>query len=138
MLVIAIIALQILFNLVNSRVDAYRIFKTKSIAHGINFGCYAALVGAECWYLQSSVLMTVIMCIQAFLNRQNWFDIPLNMRRRKHDKTITWDYQSRAKPPKAITDRIEYWIFGYNPAAIAITYMVLWVASLITLYILIK
>lgn len=124
------ILLQILFNLVNSRVDAYRILKNKTIAHGINFGCYGVLVVAECWYFNFSWLLIIAVCVEAFLNRQNWFDIPLNLRRRKTDNTITWDHMSKAKPPAAWWDRQEYKIFGSNGRAMAITYIVLWLVSL--------
>jgi len=120
------IALQIIFNLVNSRVDAYRILKHKTIAHGINLGCYALLVAAECWYLKLSWPFIIAMCVQAFFNRQNTFDIPLNLRR-----GLKWDYMSLDKPPKAWWDRQEYKIFGNNGRAMSITYIILWAISLL-------
>lgn len=129
MLTISItILLQMLFNVVNSRVDAYRILKNKTIAHGINLGCYAVVVGIEVYFLKMVWCMAAIFCIQAFLNRQNTFDIPLNLRR-----GLKFGYMSQDKPPKAWWDRQEYKIFGNNGRAIAITYAILWLISLITL-----
>lgn len=108
------------FNLINSQVDAYRILKHKTIAHAINFGAYGAVVlfliitqGMR-WY------DIMIFCVSAFCNRQLSFDIPLNLRR-----GLKWDYISTAKPPKAILDRIEIRIFGYNGRAPVVCYSVL-------------
>lgn len=123
------IIIQCLWNWLNSRLDAYRILKAKHIAHGINFGCYACLVGAQIYYLHLAWWIAAIFCLQAFFNRQITFDIPLNLRR-----GLKWFYVSLAKPPKAIMDRIEIAVFGYNGRAATISYGVFWVASLITLY----
>lgn len=108
------------FNLINSRVDAYRILKNKTIAHSINFGAYAVVVlfliitqGMR-WY------DIVIFCVSAFCNRQLSFDIPLNLRR-----GLKWDYVSTAKPPKAFLDRIEIRVFGYNGRAPVVCYAAL-------------
>ena len=67
----------------------------------------------------------------AMWNRQITFDIPLNLRRGK-----SWDYITMAKPPKAITDRIEIAIFGYNGKAITLTYIVLFILFTTILFLL--
>jgi hypothetical protein len=107
------------FNLINSRLDAYRILRHKQIAHGINFGAYMALVlflvylqACKQWPLDGIdwvyfILEAVNFLLSALCNRQLSFDIPLNLRR-----GLKWDYQSVANPPKAIMDKIERWFFG--------------------------
>ena len=124
------IAIQVVFNILNAYIDAYRILKNKTIAHGINLGCYAVVVGIEVYFLKMVWWMVVIFCIQAFLNRQNTFDIPLNLRRK-----LKFDYMSQDKPPKAWWDRQEYRIFGNNGRLIALTYIGLWVVSLTIIFI---
>lgn len=107
------------FNLINSRIDAYRILRHKKIAHGINFGAYMALVSFMI-YLQISSVWNLDWCeriyamldalnflFAAFCNRQLSFDIPLSLRR-----GLPWDYQSADNPPKALMDRIERKVFG--------------------------
>lgn len=124
------IAIQVVFNILNAYIDAYRIFKNKTIAHGINFGCYALVVGVELYFLKLVWWMFIIFCIEAFLNRQNTFDIPLNLRR-----GLRFDHMSQDKPPKAWWDRQEYKIFGNNGRLIALTYIGLWVVSLTIIFI---
>lgn len=114
------------FNLVNSRIDAYRIMRHKRIAHGINFGVYTLFVGLLCWLSHWNVGVITPFCVSAFCNRQFTFDIPLNLRR-----GLKWDYVSLAKPPKSILDRIEIRLFGYNGRAPFVVYGVVWVACLI-------
>jgi len=123
-----------IFNLINSRIDAYRILKNKTIAHAINFSGYAVVIAIELLILKPVWWFGLIFCFSAFLNRQVTFDIPLNLRRRKNDKSITWDYVSKANPPKAWLDRQEIKVFGYNGRAITLTYIFLWVLSLIFSY----
>ena len=124
------IAIQVVFNILNAYIDAYRILKNKTIAHWINLGCYGIVVGIEVYFLKMVWWMAVIFCIQAFLNRQNTFDIPLNLRR-----GLKFDYMSQDKPPKAWWDRQEYRIFGNNGRLIALTYIGLWVVSLTIIFI---
>lgn len=112
------------WNLVNSRIDAYRILKHKGIAHGINFGAYVLLVGILCWLGRYDVKTIILFSVSAFLNRQFSFDIPLNKRRGLH-----WYYQSTAQPPNSYLDRIERFIFGSHPLVgikIAITYWIIY------------
>lgn len=125
---ITAIIIQIVFNILNAYIDAYRIFKNKTIAHGINLGCYAAVVITELVVLKLVWWMAVIFCIAAFCNRQNFFDIPLNWRR-----GLKWNYMSQDKPPKAWWDRQEYKLFGNNGTAITISYAVVWVATTVVL-----
>lgn len=98
-----------LFNFVNSRIDAYRILKNKSIAHGINFAAYAVFTGAMCWVAGYDLKDIVYFCITAFFNRQVVFDTFLNLRR-----GLPYYYQSTANPPKAIMDKIERKLFGMS------------------------
>jgi len=114
------------FNLINSRIDAYRIMRNKTIAHGINFGAYSLIVGLLI-FLQSMIWYEAILfCVSAFCNRQITFDIPLNWRR-----GLKWDYVSLAKPPKAFLDRIEIRVFGYNGRAPVLVYTIIWAICLV-------
>jgi len=114
------------FNLINSRIDAYRILKNKNIAHGINFGVYAVLCALLCWFARWNLGVITLFCVSAFCNRQLSFDIPLNLRR-----GLKWDYVSLAKPPAAWLDRQEIRLFGYNGRAPIVMYAVIWVVCLI-------
>lgn len=113
-------------NLINSRVDAYRIMRNKKIAHGINFGAYCILVAVLCLLFRYGIWDIIVFGISAFTNRQFSFDIPLNLRR-----GLKFDYVSLAKPPKAFLDRIEIRLFGYNGRAPLVMYGVIWVVCLI-------
>lgn len=114
------------FNLINSRIDAYRILKHKRIAHGINFGVYVLFCALLCWLAGWNMEVITLFSVSAFCNRQLSFDIPLNLRR-----GLKWDYVSTAKPPKSITDQIEIRIFGYNGRAPVVCYAVVWMVCLI-------
>lgn len=105
-----------LFNVANSYIDAYRILGNKTIAHGLNFGVYLLATVVICFLLSIPFYIIwgwlpcgpgMLFMLSAFFNRQFSFDIPLNLRR-----GLAWDYQSKAEPPKSITDRIERAIFG--------------------------
>jgi hypothetical protein len=113
-------------NLINSRIDAYRIMRNKTIAHGINFGAYATYCALLCLFAQWNVWQIILFCISAFCNRQLSFDIPLNLRR-----GLKWDYVSLAKPPKAFLDRIEIRIFGYNGRAPVLVYTIIWAICIV-------
>lgn len=122
------------FNLINSRIDAYRIIANKTIAHGINFGAYAVF-GLVLYYFTLKPALTwsefpywdlLMYCFAAFTNRQFSFDIPLNLRRK-----LNWDYVSKADPPKSILDRIEIRLFGYNGRAPFVLYGIVWIVCLI-------
>lgn len=122
------------FNVINSRIDAYRILRNKTIAHGINFSAYLAFALALYYFTVRPVftwsdftyLDFAIFLFSAFCNRQFSFDIPLNLRRH-----LAWDYVSLAKPPKAFLDRIEIRLFGYNGRAPFVLYGTVWIACLI-------
>jgi hypothetical protein len=114
------------FNFWNSRIDAYRIVHNKHIAHGVNFGAYALFTALLCWLARWSFTQIIIFCVSAFCQRQFSFDIPLNLRR-----GLKWDYVSPAKPPKALLDRIEVKIFGYNGRAPFLVYGAIWIVCLI-------
>jgi hypothetical protein len=122
------------FNLINSRVDAYRITRHKTIAHGINFGAYAVFALVLYYFTNKPVLTwsefpyadLIIFCVSAFTNRQFSFDIPLNRRRK-----LPWDYVTKADPPGAWLDRQEIRVFGYNGWAPVVVYAAVWVVCLI-------
>lgn len=116
----------VVFNLINSRIDAHRIMQNKKIAHGINFGVYTLFVGLLCWLARWNIWVITLFCVSAFCNRNISFDIPLNLRR-----GLKWDYVSLAKPPKAFLDKIEIRLFGYNGRAPIFVYGAVWVACLI-------
>lgn len=122
------------FNLINSRIDAFRILRHKPIAHGINLGAYAVFA-LVLYYLTCKPVLTwsafpyadlIIFCVSAFTNRQFSFDIPLNLRR-----GLQWDYVTKADPPASILDRIEIRLFGRNGRAPFLLYGVVWVVCLI-------
>lgn len=122
------------FNLINSRVDAYRIMANKTIAHAINLTAYAVFA-LVLYYFTIKPALTwsefpywdlLIYCFSAFTNRQFSFDIPLNLRRGKK-----WDYVSQDKPPKAWLDRREIELFGYNGRAPLVMYGLMWGVCLI-------
>jgi hypothetical protein len=115
-----------MFNLINSRIDAYRIMRNKTIAHGINFGVYALFCALLCWLARWNVGVITLFCVSAFCNRQWSFDVPLSLRRH-----LSWDYVSTAKPPKAFLDRIEIRLFGYNGRAPVFMYAAVWLVCLI-------
>lgn len=114
------------FNFINSRVDAYRILRNKTISHAVNFGVYALFCALLCWLARWNVGVITLFGVSAFCNRQLSFDIPLNLRR-----GLKWDYVTKAKPPKSVLDRIEIRIFGYNGRAPAYMYATIWVVCLI-------
>lgn len=114
------------FNLINSRLDAYRIIRNKNVAHGANFGAYAFFAGLLFWLGELNVWQIIIFFISAFCNRQFTFDIPLNLRR-----GLAWDYVTKANPPQALMDKIEIRLFGYNGRAPFLVYGSVWVACLI-------
>lgn len=114
-------AILALFNLINSRIDAYRIMKNKTIAHGINFGAYCVVTGLIIWLFHYEPWQGIVFAVSAFFQRQLSFDIPLNLRRGK-----AWNYVSLDKPPKALMDRIEIRLFGYNGTAPVVVYGLLW------------
>lgn len=97
----------ILYNVGNVYIDAYRIMKDKTIAHGLNLTVYLIFTFILCLVLQIRGVDMVLFFISAFFNRQFSFDIPLNLRR-----GLAWYYQSEDDPPKALLDRIERAIFG--------------------------
>lgn len=98
----------IIYNVANAYIDAYKIFKNKTIAHAVNFICYLLFASILCFLLRITLYIPIILfLLSAFFNRQFSFDIPLNLRR-----GLSWDYQSQAEPPKAILDRIERFLFG--------------------------
>lgn len=116
------------WNLINSRIDAYRILKHKGIAHGINLVVYAVAVGVVCWIAKYGVKEIVLCGVSAFFNRQLSFDIPLNKRRK-----LPWYYQSTANPPAAWWDKVERKVFGvdYDGKKIVVWYSFLFVLSVI-------
>lgn len=115
-----------LFNILNAAYDAERIKKNKRIYHAFNFIAYAIVIAAMILVLKMNKWQAIVYCVSAFLNRQIFFDIPLNLMR-----GLKWDYFSTEKPPKAIMDRIEIRIFGYNGKLPVLIYAIGWIASII-------
>jgi hypothetical protein len=97
------------FNIINSRIDAYRILKNKAIAHAVNFIAYAIFTFIVVHISRYDIGDIAVFCLAAFFNRQLSFDIPLNLRRH-----LPWYYQSTATPPNALWDRIERKLFGMD------------------------
>lgn len=119
-------AILVAFNLINVKIDAFRITKHKKIAHWINltaYGCFCALL---IWLFRMNWPGGFLFCVAAFANRQLSFDIPLNLRRK-----LPWYYQSTADTPAAFWDRIERDLFGTsNGKKIAAIYAGMWIVCL--------
>lgn len=113
-------------NFINSRIDAYRILRNKTIAHGINFTIYAVIVGVIIFIFKMNWPNGVLFCFSAFFNRQLSFDLPLNVRRH-----LPWYYQSTANPPAAWWDRVERALFpDNNGKKIAQFYAIMWCVTI--------
>lgn len=109
-------------NLINSRLDAYRILKHKTIAHWINLTAYGVVIGVLIVLFKMNWPNAILFCFSAFFNRQLSFDIPLNLRRK-----LPWFYQSTANPPAAWWDRVERALFPHNDGKkIAEFYLIMW------------
>lgn len=116
----------ILENITNVFIDAYKIkVLNKTIRHGINFTVYAVVTGFCICLFEMPLWFAVDFAFSAFFCRQITFDVPLNLRR-----NLDWDYVSLDRPPKALMDRIEVRIFGYNGKAPTICYGIFWAATL--------
>lgn len=114
------------YNMLNAAIDARRIKLGRRIYHGVNLGVYALFCAFLCLIARWNIGVITLFLISAFFSRQLSFDIPLNLKR-----GLKWDYVSPAKPPRAITDRIEIWLFGYNGRAPVFMYAALWVVCLV-------
>lgn len=120
------------WNVVNSRLDAYLILKAqqsniaKSIKHGVNFGLYLAFVVGLKFLFHIPLPIFWIFLFCSFPCRQITFDISLNLRR-----GLSAFYVSLDRPPKAIMDRIEVKIFGYNGKTPVIVYSIFWLAAVL-------
>lgn len=127
--------LLICFNFGNVQIDAYKILKNKTIAHGINFTAYVVfammlfifVVKPAFSWSEFPFLDFLNYLSAAFFNRQISFDIPLNL-----ERGLKWYYVSTDRPPKAWLDRQEVRLFGYNGKLVTFVYASLWlVCSLI-------
>lgn len=106
---LAAFAILILVNLINVFIDAYKIKRLKKIyGHLVNFLVYGCVTAGLIFMMHMSVWMAIVFCINAFCNRQIFFDIPLNWRR-----NLDWDYVTSAEKPAAL-DWIERKIFGMD------------------------
>lgn len=129
----------VLFNVANSYLDAYRILRHKTIAHGLNLTLYLVYCITLFFVIRKPELSLsgfpyycfLLYLVSAFLNRQLSFDIPLNLRR-----GLKWYYVSLDNPPKAILDRIEVKLFGYDGKFIVYTYSFLYAKTLLFLWLL--
>jgi hypothetical protein len=121
-------AILILFNVLNAFFDASRIKRGKKIQHWINFLLYGISIGLILYFTNPPVLICILFCVSAFFNRQLFFDVVLNVRR-----GLPWYYVSLDKPPKALMDRIEVRIFGYDGRTPTELYACLWVATMLTI-----
>lgn len=125
-------AILIAFNILNAFFDAYLIKRAlgknipKAIRHGVNLSLYIISVGFIIFFVRPSLVNGILFCVSAFCNRQIFFDIPLNWRR-----GLSWDYVSLDKPPKALMDRIEIGIFGYDGKTPTQIYACLWVLTML-------
>lgn len=119
-------AILVVFNLVNVKIDAFRMTKHKKIAHGINLAAYGIFIGLLIWLFKMNWPSGFLFVVSALANRQLSFDIPLNLKRGKQ-----WYYQSTADTPAAFWDRIEKELFGTaNGKKIAAIYAGIWLVCL--------
>jgi hypothetical protein len=100
----------------NATIDSLKILSGKSINHNANGLYYAACVGIlfvlcytetrpeHFWHI---VYEWCLFDLSASLVRQIVFDTRLNVKR-----SLKWDYVSPER--KSITDKIEFFFFGYN------------------------
>ncbi len=130
--------IQYAVSIINGKWDAYQISKGKTIPHWLNLTVFLIMVGIELYIGKYIWWYAIIFFFTSCLNRRTFFGISLNLFRRKHDPTITWDYISKAKPPKAWLDRQEIKIFGYNGNAIHWMYIILLIIFTAALFILTK
>jgi hypothetical protein len=127
-LIISATAILIGENIVNVYIDAYKIKQALgrkvpvAVKHGINFAAYGVTTGACIYFFHMPLWFAIEYAASAFFCRQIFFDIPLNWRR-----GLKWDYVSLDNPPKALMDRIEVRLFGFNGKAPTICYGILWV-----------
>jgi|GEM_PF-2105802 len=119
------------FNVVNAFADAVRILGNKPIAHWLNFGLYAVIYSESCFANDLVWYKALFLGLWAYCNRQIFFDILLNLRR-----GLKWDYVSLDKPPKALTDRIEVALWGYNGRIGVAVYSTLLIITTILIFIL--
>lgn len=111
------------FNVANAFIDAYKIRSLhKRIRHAINLGAYLVAAGIIAWSFHMHTTRSIVFFASAFFCRQITFDIPLNWRR-----GLKWDYVSLERPPKAVMDRFEVRIFGYNGRLPVLVYSVGWI-----------
>jgi hypothetical protein len=119
------------FNLLNAKIDAGKIFKNIHIVHGLNGAAYISFT-CILYYLSNKPELNwhlfpyidfILFLFSSFFQRQITFDIPLNL-----DRGLDWDYVTPEKPPKAIMDRIEIRVFGYNGRAPIFIYSLCWLS----------
>ena len=115
-----------LFNYLNSQIDAYKILQNKTIAHGVNFGAYAALTAALVYLSHDTFWASFTFCLSAFFNRNLVFDSFLNKKR-----GLSIYYVSTAEVPSSFLDRIEIRIFGRNGKVIFFFYAIGWGVTII-------
>lgn len=133
------LAIQYVASLINAKWDANLIEKKGKVPnHTLNLIVFLIIVGIELFIAKYIWWFAILFFFVSCLNRRVVFGIPLNLFRRVRNKTITWDYISREKPPKAWLDRREIEVFGYNGGAIHKTYIGLWVIFTTALFILTK
>jgi hypothetical protein len=113
-----------LYNYVDSIINAHKIEKEKKINHKINAIEYCIYISLIIIVNYNYSLINILCYIMsAFLNRQLFFDIILNLKR-----GLKWDYVT--KYPESILDKIEIRIFGFNGRAPTILYIFLYLIIL--------
>lgn len=120
----------ILFNIGNAFIDSTRIKRGLKIHHWLNAGLYILCIACECILGHLAPAQIILLCIWAMAARQIFFDIPLNLRR-----GLKWDYVSLDKPPKALNDRIEVKLWGYNGRIGVAVYSVVLIITTILLFV---
>lgn len=120
-------------NLINVKIDAYKILKTpqKNIKHAVNFAVYLFVCFMCCvLFFWEFDYWVAVFAINAFCNRQIFFDIPLNWRR-----GLPWDYVTPEDPPKAVLDWLEKKLVSDNGRVLVYIYATNYVLTLVFLLI---
>lgn len=107
-----------LFCLINAFIDNRRIKANKKIYHGINGLIFLSFV-ILIWLVSKQSPVSILRMI---ILRQIFFDIPLNLLRH-----LSWSCDSIEAKPKAITDRVERFLFRGISWLDEATYLIIYI-----------
>lgn len=97
----------ILINVLNAVKDGAKVKAKKDIDHFLNGVAYCLTICVFVMIFKMTWSEAIVFWLQSFVNRQLFFDLPLNFIRR-----LKWDYVS--PDPESWVDKLEIKIFGKN------------------------